>query len=530
MTLNLATIPADGAARHPEKHALALGDAAMSYAELHREVQKMAGALSALGVGRGQSIALMLPNVPAFTIAYYATHTLGAVVVPLNVQLTPDEVAYHLSDSRAVAIVAWQGAFERAQAGYWRTETCEHLIVAMSDPADTTALAGAHSMHALIEAGGPVVDVADTMPDDTAVILYTSGTTGRPKGAELTHFNLFYNAEYCARHLLPLSTETVALAILPLFHSFGQTLLQNAVLLAGGTVILMPRFDPGAALGLMHKHGVSLFAGVPTMYFALLHHPKASAHDLSSLKLCVSGGAPMPVEVMSAFDSKYGVNILEGYGLSETSPVASFNVLDRPKKAGSIGVPIRGVEFKLTGADGKTITDPKVAGEICIKGHNVMKGYYRRPDATAEALSHGWFSTGDVAYRDDDGYYFIVDRKKDMIIRGGYNVYPREIEEALYAHPAVLEAAVVGVKHERHGEEVKAVVALKPGHAATEGELIAFCKQKLAAYKYPRIIEFMDSLPKTGTGKILKRELRGRSDVTPQDRAGSLTDPLPAQY
>jgi long-chain acyl-CoA synthetase len=258
----------------------------------------------------------------------------------------------------------------------------------------------------------------------------------------------------------------------------------------------------------MQKHRVSFFAGVPTMYFALLHFPDASQYDISSLKFCSSGGSAMPVEVMRAFDQKYNVNIIEGYGLSETSPVACFNQLDKPKRPGSIGVPIGGVEFKLIDDQGRTINEPMVPGEICIKGHNVMKGYYKRPEANAECIKDGWFSTGDIAHRDADGYYFIVDRKKDMIIRGGFNVYPREIEEVLYAHPAVAEAAVIGIKHESHGEEVKAVIALKPGQTATAEDIMAYCKQKLAAYKYPRFIEFRDSLPKTATGKILKRELR----------------------
>jgi long-chain acyl-CoA synthetase len=308
---------------------------------------------------------------------------------------------------------------------------------------------------------------------------------------------------------MPLGTSTVALTVLPLFHIFGQTVIQNGVIRQGGTLVLMPRFEPKGAFELMHKNRVTLFAGVPTMYFALLHYPEASQYDLSSLKYCCSGGSAMPVEVMRRFDEKYGVNILEGYGLSETSPVASFNTLDRPKKPGSIGVPIAGVEFKLTDATGATINEPMVPGEICIKGHNVMKGYYKRPEATAECIKDGWFSTGDIAHRDAEGFYFIVDRKKDMIIRGGYNVYPREVEEILYAHPAVLEAAVIGVPHESHGEEVKAVLALKPGQKATADDIIGYCKEKLAAYKYPRLIEFRESLPKTATGKILKRELRG---------------------
>jgi len=508
MTLNLATILRDSATRTPKKTAVVIGDTSLSYETIHTYAQRLAGSLAKLGITRGQKVALMIPNVPHFTIAYYAAHYLGAPVVPLNVLLTADEIAYHLTDSDAVALVAWEGFFEQAKAAFGRVDTCKHLVVAKADAKDTSAPEGAHNMTALIGAGTPVTELPDTMPDDTAVILYTSGTTGRPKGAELSHFNLFYNAEYSSTKLMPLPPETVALVVLPLFHSFGQTVIQNGVLKAGGTLVMLPRFEPKGALELMHKHKVTLFAGVPTMYFALLNYPEAAQYDLSSLSFCCAGGSAMPVEVMRAFDQKYGVNILEGYGLSETSPVASFNLLDRPKKAGSIGVPIAGVEFKLVDAEGKTIAEPMVPGEICIKGHNVMKGYYKRPEATAESIKDGWFSTGDVAHRDADGFYFIVDRKKDMIIRGGFNVYPREVEEVLYAHPAVLEAAVIGVAHESHGEEVKAVLALKPGQKATEADIIAYCKEKLAAYKYPRVVEFRDSLPKTATGKILKRELR----------------------
>ena len=407
-----------------------------------------------------------------------------------------------------VVLVVWESVLERAQAAFSRVESCKVLVVAKASPGDTGAPDGVRNMAAVMSAHEPIAEMADTMPDDTAVVLFTSGTTGRPKGAELTHANLFLNADHCSSRLLPLDPQTVGLAVLPLFHSFGQTLLQNSVLQAGGTVVMMPRFDPGTALGLIQKHRINLFGGVPTMFFSILHHSKSDRYDLSSLELCISGGAAIAVDVMSAFDAKYGVNILEGYGLSETSPVASFNVLDRPKKAGSIGLPIRGVEFKLTDEAGKTISEPMVPGEICIKGHNVMKGYYKSPGASANVMKAGWFSTGDVAYRDAEGYYFIVDRKKDMIIRGGYNVYPREIEDVLCGHPAVLEVAVVGVPHARHGEEVKAFVVLKPEHRAAAEEIVAYGKERLAAYKYPRLVEFREVLPKTITGKILKRELR----------------------
>jgi long-chain acyl-CoA synthetase len=509
MSLNLATLLRQSARRYPEKTALVLGETSISYAMLHGMACRFAGALRGLGVHPGQHVALLLPNVPHFTVAYFGALYAGAAVVPLNVLLTAEEIAYHLSDSDAVALVAWEGFAEQALAGVRRAESCKHAILAKANPADTTAPEGALNMMALLGSSAPVVDLPATSPDDTAVILYTSGTTGKPKGAELSHFNLFHNAEYVANKLLPGDSSRVALAVLPLFHSFGQTCIQNATLSLGGSLVLMPRFDAKGAFELMSKHRVNLFAGVPTMYFGLLNYPESSQYDLSALKLCVSGGAAMPVEVMRAFDEKYGVNILEGYGLSETSPVASFNVLDQPKKAGSIGLPIVGVEFRLLDTENKVIEQSGVPGEICIKGPNVMKGYYKRPEATAEAIQEGWFRSGDVAQRDDDGYYFIVDRKKDMLIRGGFNVYPREIEEILYQHPAILEAAVLGVPHESHGEEVKAVVALKPGHQATAEELIDYCKQRLAAYKYPRIVEFRESLPKGPTGKILKREMRG---------------------
>ena len=508
MTLNLATLLRETAATDPSRPAMVLGEVTLSYAMLHGMAQRFGGGLAKLGIKRGQHVALLLPNVPHFTIAYFGAHYAAAPVVPLNVLLTADEIAYHLEDSDSVALVVWEGFYEQARKAFDRVATCKHLIIAKADRADVTAPEGTVSMTALIGGAEPITDLPPTMPDDTAVILYTSGTTGRPKGAELTHFNLFYNADYMSSRLLG-GHRDVALVCLPLFHSFGQTVMQNGTLRSGGTMVLMPRFDPEGALGLIAKHRVTLFAGVPTMYFALLHYPESSKFDTSCLERCVSGGSAMPVEVMRAFDEKFRVNVLEGYGLSETSPVASFNRMNRPKKAGSIGLPIEGVEFKLEDAEGKVVTETGVPGEICIKGHNVMKGYYKRPEVNATSIVEGWFHSGDIATRDEEGFYFIVDRKKDMIIRGGFNVYPREIEEVLYAHPAIGEAAVIGIPHESHGEEVKAIVAFKPGHSATPEELVAYCKEHLAAYKYPRVVEILDSLPKGPTGKILKRELRG---------------------
>ena len=506
MSLNLATILREGARRHPEQVALSDGRVSLSYAELDDAARRLAAGLMGLGVAREQHVALMMPNVVSFTVAYYACHYAATPVVPLNVMLTPAEIDYHLTDADAVELIVHHSLLEQAREGFGRVDGCRHLIV--SDLPEGAALpAGATSLSALVADSEPVGEVPDTRADDTAALLYTSGTTGKAKGAELTHFNMFYNADVAAREHR-IAGHSVALAALPLFHSFGQTVIQNATLMRGGQVTLLDRFEAGAALELMASQRVTFFAGVPTMYFGLLHHPQAAHHDLSALEVCVSGGAPMPVEVMRAFDERHGVSIVEGYGLSETSPLASLNVLDAPKRPGSIGVPLWGVEFSLVDDEGRVIEDSGVPGELRIKGHNVMKGYYGRPESTRKAIRDGWLHTGDIATRDDDGYYFIVDRKKDMILRGGYNVYPREVEEALYAHPSVAEAAVVGVPDERLGEEVKAVVALKPGASVQVDELAEWLAERVAAYKRPRCFELVAELPKGPTGKILKRALR----------------------
>ena len=337
------------------------------------------------------------------------------------------------------------------------------------------------------------------------MILYTSGTTGTPKGAELTHGNLTSNVA-AVLDLFEFGPNEMIFGGLPLFHAFGQTCALNAGVAAGATLTLLPRFSPGAALGIIQRDGVTIFEGVPTMYTALLNHPERAEFDTSTLRVCVSGGAALPVEVLRGFEEAFNCIILEGYGLSETSPVATFNHPDRPRKAGSIGTPIEGVEVKLVDEDDNEVPDGEV-GEIAIRGPNVMKQYWGRPDATAEVIRDGWFHTGDMATRDEDGFLFIVDRKKDMIIRGGYNVYPREIEEVFYEHPAVLEAAVVGVPHAELGEEVGAAVVLRGGADVSAEQLRDHVKSQVAAYKYPRHIWFLDELPKGPTGKILKREI-----------------------
>jgi long-chain acyl-CoA synthetase len=415
------------------------------------------------------------------------------VVVPMNPLLKAREIAYYLEDSGARIAFVSAAAMTEAEDGAGRAGA-EALPVDPATWAQTLRRA---------EPEPAVVERAD---DDTAVILYTSGTTGQPKGAELTHSNLRRNAEVTLETLLKLTPDDVLFGGLPLFHSFGQTVTLNTAVAAGASITLLPRFNPGEALQLVADHRVTVFCGVPTMYSALLGLRDRDRYDVSCLRTCVSGGAALPVEVLRQFEETFGAVILEGYGLSETSPVASFNHPDRERKPGSIGTPVEGVQMRLI-ADDWSDVPPGEVGEIAIRGHNVMKGYWNKPEATAEAIRDGWFRTGDMARVDDDGYYFIVDRKKDLIIRGGYNVYPREIEEVLYEHPAIAEAAVVGVRHAELGEEVAAVVVLKEGQSASGEELRDYVKAQVAAYKYPRQVHVVAELPKGPTGKILKREI-----------------------
>ncbi len=378
------------------------------------------------------------------------------------------------------------------------------------DPAAASPIEGASTLGMLINGQSTEFDTVQTSPLDTAVILYTSGTTGKPKGAELSHSNMVMNA-LVVRDLFKLQSDDIQLITLPLFHSFGQTCQMNTSVLVGNTMVLIPRFDPDAVLGSMEKEKVTIFCGVPTMYWALLNHKDAGKYDLkkiaANLRVGVSGGASMPLEVMKGFEERFNVPILEGYGLSETSPVATFNRLDRVRKPGSIGTPIWGVQVKVVDEHSNDLP-PGEPGEIVIRGHNIMKSYYRKPEATAAAIRNGWFHSGDVGKMDEDGYFYIVDRVKDMIIRGGFNVYPRDVEEVLMTHPAISLVAVIGVPDEARGEEVKAYVVLKEGASATPEEIIAWSKKQMADYKYPRLVEIVDSLPMTATGKILKKELR----------------------
>jgi long-chain acyl-CoA synthetase len=490
---NLAEVLSSTAARHGDRPALKLDDTVVPYGVLDEASKRVAGVLRQRGVQPGDRVGIMLPNVPHFAIAYYGVLRAGGVVVPMNVLLKGREVEFYLRDPEAKVLIAWHGFADAAREGAEATGA-DLLLVEPSE--FQTLLGGAE----------PLQEVAERDDEDDAVILYTSGTTGTPKGAELTHRNLSMNTEVVLDDLIQVTEQDVLLGALPLFHAFGQTCAMNVAVRAGACLTLIPRFDPTKALEVIARDRVTVFEGVPTMYHALLNHPERTSYDTSSLRLCVSGGAALPVEVLRGFEEAFDAKILEGYGLSETSPVASFNHPDRERKPGSIGTPISGVEMAAVDSDGNAVPQGEV-GEIAIRGHNVMKGYWRRADATADVMRDGWFHTGDMATVDEDGYFFIVDRKKDMIIRGGYNVYPREIEEVLYEHPAVSEAAVVAVKDEKLGEEVGAAVVLKRGAEASEDELRDHVKARVAAYKYPRVIWFLDELPKGPTGKILKREI-----------------------
>ncbi|WP_378784657.1 long-chain fatty acid--CoA ligase [Nonomuraea fastidiosa] len=510
--LNLSIVLEDSARNTPDGTAIVFGDMRLPYSMIDTVANQVANLLVARGITKGDKVALACPNLPYFPFVYFGILKAGATVVPLNVLLQSREIAYHLDDSDAKALFCFEGTpelplGERGKAGFEAAERCEHFFVLPATPLATESEYG-ESIWAAIDGLPSEFETVQTAPDDTAVILYTSGTTGLPKGAELSHQNMVMNAMVSDKMFPAEEGGDVYLAVLPLFHSFGQTVVMNTGFLRGATVVLMPRFDPAEALATMLKEKVTFFAGVPTMYWGMLTKIHSEGMEVPrSLRVAVAGGAASPVEVLNDFERTFGIGILEGYGLSETSPVASFNQPGRPAKPGTIGTPIWGVEMKLVDGDWKTI-EGEGPGEIAIRGHNIMKGYYGRPEATAEVMRDGWFRTGDIATRDADGYYSIVDRAKDMIIRGGFNVYPRELEEVLVTHPDVSLAAVVGVPHESHGEEIKAYVIRNPGATITEDELIAWCKENMAAYKYPRIIEFRDSLPMTATGKILKRELR----------------------
>ncbi|HWD81215.1 MAG TPA: long-chain fatty acid--CoA ligase [Kribbella sp.] len=487
---NLSLNLSESAAMYPDHPAIRLDDDVLTYMALDDAASRVATLLQEYGVQPGDRVALMLPNIPEFAIVFYGILRAGGVAVPMNPMLKRREVEYYLGDSGAKLLFAWHEVTgETEDAG------AQLIEVAPND------------FRALVAERRPLADPVSRDGLDTAVILYTSGTTGRPKGAELTHAGLNTNQAVTARTLILIGPNDVVMGCLPLFHVFGLTCGLNAAIANGATLTLIPRFSPAKALEVVQRDQVTVFEGVPTMYAAMLGVPDRAQYDVKSLRSCISGGAALPVEVLRGFEEAFGCIILEGYGLSESSPVASFNHPDAVRKPGSIGTPIEGVRMRVVDEDRRPV-QPGDIGEIQIGGHNVMKSYWNKPEETAATIdADGWLSTGDMARQDEDGYYFIVDRKKDLLIRGGYNVYPREVEEVLYEHPAVAEAAVVGIPHASLGDEIGAAVALKDGTTATPDELRDFVKARIAAYKYPRVVWIVDELPKGPTGKIQRRDV-----------------------
>ena len=515
--LNLASVFDYSARETSEKAAIIFNGNKYSYGQLNTVINRVANGLRNAGINKGDKIALSCPNIPYFPMIYFGILKAGATVVPLNVLLKSREIAYHLQDSDAKGYFCFQGTPELPMAkegyqGFNEAQDCEYLWIVTEDPEADSPIEGTPTMGQLVASQPDEFDMVQTSPEDTAVILYTSGTTGFPKGAELSHSNMVMNARVSSE-ILQLTHEDILLIVLPLFHSFGQTVLMNAGLSAGNTLVLVPRFTPDGVLGAMQEEKVSVFAGVPTMYWQLLtYQDRENKLDINyiakNLRLGISGASSLPLEIIKGIEEKYTIPIVEGYGLSETCPVVTFNHLHKERKPGSVGTPIWGVEVKTFNTEGHEVERGEV-GEIAVRGHNVMKGYYKKTEATAEAFKGTtWFHTGDLGKMDEEGYLYIVDRVKDMIIRGGYNVYPREIEEMLLSHPAISLAAVIGIPHDQHGEEVKAYVVLKDGENASEDEIIQWSKNQMAAYKYPRIVEICDALPMSATGKILKKVLK----------------------
>ena len=505
MSFNLATILTESALAAPDAPACRFAGTTTTYAELDEQSGRVAAGFRSAGLSPGQVVALQLPNIQPFLSAYFGALKAGLVVLPLNPLLMAPEVEYHLTDSAAAMLIGFEGIHAEAVKACETTGVPLYLLSMGSGPLPegTRSALELFSPAPLDEPGG---DVTPRSPDDTAVLVYTSGTTGKPKGAELTHFQLYMNSTV-AGGLFGVRSDDVVLAVLPFFHVFGLSSVVNVFIRQGGCLSILPRFAPGAVLDAIEADRCTVIGGVPTMLHALAQQD-VTGRDLSALRVAVSGGASLPEDIMRTFEDKFGIEVLEGYGMTETASSCSFN---RPgdRKVLSIGKPMWGVRMRVADAQGRPLPPGREhVGEILIRGHNVMKGYLGRPEATAETLRDGWLHSGDLGFVDEDGFYFIVDRAKDLVIRGGYNVYPREIEEVLYAHPAILEAAVIGKPDQRLGEEVVAVVALRPGESATAEEIIGYTRERLAAYKYPREIRFMAELPKGPSGKILKTALR----------------------
>ncbi|MGY0692834.1 fatty acid--CoA ligase family protein [Virgibacillus sp. FSP13] len=517
--MNLSDQLAITARNHPKKTAFVFQDNKTSYQELEGAVSKFASRLYELGYRKGDHIALVVGNSPYYVIGLYGALRLGAVVIPINPLYTPHELTYILKNGDVKAVITMDVLLDKFVAIADGLPDVSHYISCETNPEIT--LEGSplqtklKSFTRLIEEGSLEFSASELDEDDMAIVLYTSGTTGKPKGAMLTHKNLYSNAKDVADYLT-INGEDRVIAALPMFHVFCLTVALNAPLMNGGTVIIMPKFSPQEVFRITKEHQPTIFAGVPTMYNYLLQTAKGmkaegNKIDLDGIRLCISGGSAMPVALLKEFEKEFNVVVSEGYGLSEASPVTCFNPLDQPRKPGSIGRNIVNVENKVVDEFGEEVEVGEV-GELVVQGPNVMKGYYKMPEETAVTLKDGWLYTGDMARMDDEGYFYIVDRKKDLILVGGYNVYPREVEEVLYEHPSISEVAVVGTPDPDSGEAVISfVVANDP--SLTEEALHEFCESHLAKYKVPTKIVFLEELPKNTTGKILRKNLREKVEM-----------------
>lgn len=511
--MNLVSTVHEIAGKQPNKVAYHFMGQDTTYGQFDTQVAQLASALEDLGIEKGDHVAFLLGNTPHFLISLYATMRIGAIAIPVNPIYTPDEISYIIQNSDAKVVIAIDQLLpliEKAAAMFTAVENyiiCETdaTVVEKVEALPEDVRKKVQLFQSLIRSGASTFVPVKMENDDTAIILYTSGTTGNPKGAMLTHENLYSNARDVSMYL-GFTPEDRMVATLPVFHVFALTVVVNAPLLRGAEILLVPRFSPKDVFDIIREKKATVFAGVPTMYNFLYQFPEGKKEDFETVRLAISGGSSLPVALLHHFEEKFDVRISEGYGLSEASPVTCFNPIEKERVPGSIGMSISNVENKVINELGEEVPNGEV-GELIVRGPNVMKGYYKMPEETVVALRDGWLYTGDLARRDEEGYFYIVDRKKDLVIVGGYNVYPREVEEVLYEHPDVVEVAVIGVPDINFGEAVHAFVVVKEGIPEVEEVFIQFCATKLAKYKIPKRIEFLKELPKNTTGKILRRSL-----------------------
>lgn len=512
-TMSIAAILAETAHRRPDSPALHFMGHSIPYGALWDQTRAYAGALRDRGIGPGDRVAVVIPNVPDFVRVYYAVLSLGAVVVPVHLLFKADEIEYVLRDSGAKLAVVAAPVLEEAAVA------CARASVPLTTVLMPEAIAtekGIPRLEAEAQAATPVERYVSTSPLDAATILYTSGTTGAPKGAIGTHLNMIEQVNVALIDTFPMSPDEVVFGGLPLFHIFGQMAVLNVTFRRGGSIILLPKFDPVEALELMEKHQATVFTAVPTMYIGMLQAAEQTSAR-PPLNYAVSGGAALPVAVLERFQEVFGAPIHEGYGLTETSPTVSFNYVGRTPRPGTVGQPNWGVDVEIADPENEdeiVLLPHGELGEIVVRGYNLFAGYLGRPEATEETFTDGWFRTGDLGTKDDDDYITIVDRKKDMIVRNGYNVYPNEVEQVLLRHPGVVNAAVFGVADDTHGQEIHAAV-IPHDDTVTAEELIEFVRERIAAYKYPRVVHLVPELPLGPSGKVLKRELVARVEGAP---------------